>query len=1033
MAKALGLTGLASSRARVPPVPGVDTARSGTAVDFRARIALNSFDPLDSTAAAGVALLPFHAREVDNGAHRARVLTEAFGVAMQILYAPADESELDRACLLLAHCEQIYRAGAAALAGSLGDALDRAERGLEFALRIDAPSLEDLRALMEANADQIDAWRQSITEGERFESNPSFAGSALVGGADADWIVGDVLIDSKAYAKLSVDTLRGFLRQLLGYVMLDLDDAHGIRAVGLWLPRQGLTRIWSLERLLDGDPEHLLPKLRAGFRAATADSQLALREPVTQRRKHQILADNKHTPRSMLVDLASNADADVRFRVGRNAAIPEETVRQLARDRHAKVREGVARNENAPADVLEQLSRDRSIGVQRAVTANRRRAEPVGSVRSAHGELLRPEHDAAKKTTLAPTDPSASPARFGQERDAGALDTQWFADFLTVTQRGAGSTWGRNHGIPVPEASARWAATEGRIFDVPSWLTGGLPDAVKHDLMCDNRPAWLRRRIAESLPISDPGVREKLLADADPEIRWSALKRTVELPDESLTNLLAGLATGRKERTRFRLEGDERQPWQLPKTPAEYERETLSLVASHPSTPQAALSELLGSKTPDVLVALAENPALPADDLTALLPRVLAIRSQDIRARLAASLRVPAAAARVLARDREVGVRLAVARNTAAPLEALEKMAGDAEPSVRLAVAINPACPADAAAAIVKSLLVSAADIGLLETIRAADTRTDLDLTVDLLADALDRLSKSRVRDPDVRRIVAGDERAITATLLRLTRSSDNFVRAAVARNANTPATALTLLAADSVPYIRASVAARACLDPALLSTLAHDEDPTVRARAAGNPRLATTILSRMLGDAERGVRAAAFGNPSTPPAEKAKAEAAWEQAWRDAAPSRKELEERVASNRAEVRMEVAFDPRTPADFLVLLGGERRSARVRRAVAANPHTPPDVLASLADDEDTEVRQAVALNSATPPGLLSELAGRSIDLAILVALNPNTPMRILDSLSEDAEPLVRHVAAERRAERAALTESESSGHAPAILP
>lgn len=64
--------------------------------------------------------------------------------------------------------------------------------------------------------------------------------------------------------------------------------------------------------------------------------------------------------------------------------------------------------------------------------------------------------------------------------------------------------------------------------------------------------------------------------------------------------------------------------------------------------------------------------------------------------------------------------------------------------------------------------------------------------------------------------------------------------------------------------------------------------------------------------------------------------------------------------------MQVAFDPRTPPDILVFLGGEPRSAQVRRAAAANPNTPAATLASLAKDNDDEVRQAVAFNSATRP-------------------------------------------------------------------
>ena len=189
--------------------------------------------PHDSAAAFGVAVLPLHEDEIENGSHRAQVLAEAFDVAVRIVESPSDAAELDRAALVLAHCEQVYRRGAAALKRSLGEALDLADNGLSFAMAIDEPSLTDLRALMEANAGQLDDWQGRGAAGERYEPNPVFAGSNLVGGADADWLVGDTLIYSKAYGKLTVPTLRRFLRQLLGYVMLDLDDALGIRSVGL--------------------------------------------------------------------------------------------------------------------------------------------------------------------------------------------------------------------------------------------------------------------------------------------------------------------------------------------------------------------------------------------------------------------------------------------------------------------------------------------------------------------------------------------------------------------------------------------------------------------------------------------------------------------------------------------------------------------------------------------------------------------------------------------------------------------------------
>ncbi|WP_146068088.1 hypothetical protein [Cryobacterium sp. M96] len=106
---ALGLIELAASSVILPPLPGVDVARAGTAVDFRVRIALGGFDAHDSAAALGIAELSLHKGDVENGCHRAQILTEAFDVAVQILESVAGEVDLDRAALLLAQCEQIYR------------------------------------------------------------------------------------------------------------------------------------------------------------------------------------------------------------------------------------------------------------------------------------------------------------------------------------------------------------------------------------------------------------------------------------------------------------------------------------------------------------------------------------------------------------------------------------------------------------------------------------------------------------------------------------------------------------------------------------------------------------------------------------------------------------------------------------------------------------------------------------------------------------------------------------------------------------
>lgn len=1031
-AGALGLGVLVQSKTAVPPLPGVDAARAGTAVDFRTRIALGGFDPFDSAAALGIAQLPMYEDEVDNGPHRARVLTEAFDVAVRLLRSSSDEADFDRAALVLAHCEQIYRGGAIALKGSVGEACDRAADGRDFVIDVDESSMVDLRALMESNVLQIEEWREWIAAGERFEPNPVFSGARLVGGADADWLVGDTLIDCKAYASLTVTKLRAFLRQLLGYVMLDLDDALSIRRVGVWLPRQGLTRIWSLEHLLGGDPEELLPTLREEFRKATSKQQLAVREPVSQRRMHQILADNRHTPRRMLIELARSEDRDIRFRAGRNAITPQETLRELALDRYARAREGVASNERAPLDLLKELSRDKSVAVRRAAADNLRASSQVGGVvvQTSAKTLSTPAFESPADETSVLHAGHPTVVRIRQDRGDASFDSKWFAEFLCFThgRRLSGFSWFK---IPLPMASQRWADQVGRSIEVPEWLEAGLPEAVKADLMREGRPVRVRRLVAGDLSVADPATRDMLLADSDPEIRWSALQRTIDTPDDGLSSLLGELAADRKERIRFRTEGKHELTEYYRRTPAEFDSEVLQFIASHPWTPLDALQHLMTTKSAAVLTALVENPALPAEDLESLLHRLRSIRSVEHRERLAASARIPGAVADVLCGDRDVRVRTALARNVAVPTMVLTRLAEASEPCVRLALVRNSNTPAALATSTAGSLLLSSIDEELNDVLRAVDRRDDVMLSEEILEAALERLSTSRVRDPDMRCIVANDVRSGPRLLKRLAKSTDESVRSGVARNPRTPAETLSALIKNPEPRVRSAAAGNETLELDLLAKLADDDAPEVRAVAANSPRLDPVLLAELLFDEDRSVRTAAFRNPMTHAADKYRAEVERDRAGRESAPSRAVLEEMAANKRAEVRTQVAYAPRTPSDILVLLGGERRSAQVRRAVAANPHTPPAVLTSLAEDKDEEVRQAVAFNSATPPEVLVDLAGRGIDLALLVAMNPDAPIGILDALAQDGDPLVGYVATGIRGTRATLASGASAG-APTLL-
>jgi hypothetical protein len=78
--------------------------------------------------------------------------------------------------------------------------------------------------------------------------NPTFDGSSDIGGADADFVVGECLLDIKTTINPRLDKL--WLYQLLGYLLLDYTDHYGMNAVGVYLTRQARVLRWSLNEIL---------------------------------------------------------------------------------------------------------------------------------------------------------------------------------------------------------------------------------------------------------------------------------------------------------------------------------------------------------------------------------------------------------------------------------------------------------------------------------------------------------------------------------------------------------------------------------------------------------------------------------------------------------------------------------------------------------------------------------------------------------------------------------------------------------------
>ncbi len=110
-------------------------------------------------------------------------------------------------------------------------------------------------------------WSRAAAEGLPYQPNQAFLAGLAVGGADGDLVIGDLLLDLKAREKVTNPWLRGALFQLLGYVLLDINDLYGVRRVGIMLPRQIHFQTWSLDELFGANSEEVLPGLREEFTA----------------------------------------------------------------------------------------------------------------------------------------------------------------------------------------------------------------------------------------------------------------------------------------------------------------------------------------------------------------------------------------------------------------------------------------------------------------------------------------------------------------------------------------------------------------------------------------------------------------------------------------------------------------------------------------------------------------------------------------------------------------------------------------------
>ena len=266
-ARQLGFYDLAKAPLVVPLPEEVHDKRRhsptvGTAFDIRTRMMLGQFEPNYSASALGVRAFSFrYARLMKDGERITEMLADSFREAENLMIQGIEEDK-DRASIIFTWCEALYRAGLRALFSSLGERLHASKTVDDLFASIPPAMLADVSNLRAANQAQVAQWRTMIRKGVEYTENPHFTGASLVGGADGDWFIDDTLFDFKVKDTITAPWVRKTLMQLLGYLILDLDNDYQAKCIGIWLPRQATVKTWTIEEILGSDASTILAKAR---------------------------------------------------------------------------------------------------------------------------------------------------------------------------------------------------------------------------------------------------------------------------------------------------------------------------------------------------------------------------------------------------------------------------------------------------------------------------------------------------------------------------------------------------------------------------------------------------------------------------------------------------------------------------------------------------------------------------------------------------------------------------------------------------
>ena len=244
-------------------------AEIGTAIDYRIRYYFSATGAERLVAHSGAYLLAHEYCRVSNHLMEeffTRLKATLLRLAPEKRQLPSDhEMELNRYCFVLALLEQARRMPPERLDRSLLFLIGERVSVSELLAIPKEPWLEDMQSLSRLFYEKF----EKQLAGTAFRLNPTFEGSADIGGADADLILYDCLLDIKTTIDPRIQNRN--LYQLLGYVLLDFSNEYGLDEVGFYFSRQGTTVRWPLTDLLDhlcvDVPRPRLAELRARFRS----------------------------------------------------------------------------------------------------------------------------------------------------------------------------------------------------------------------------------------------------------------------------------------------------------------------------------------------------------------------------------------------------------------------------------------------------------------------------------------------------------------------------------------------------------------------------------------------------------------------------------------------------------------------------------------------------------------------------------------------------------------------------------------------